>query len=365
MRYRNKKILINTPDFDCYGGVASYYSTLKPLLSEQADFFHTGSRGEKVFLQQIRRMLKDYICFSKCLWRNQHKLVLLNPSMAPKAIVRDSLFLIISKFSRKKVIVFIHGWDERYANGLRNIIKLLFIAVYGQADAIIVLADQFREHLKKIGIKVPIYLETTIVENEFFSETLPDVRRNYNDPFNILFLSRIERAKGIYTALEAYQIIKKSYPFVTLTVAGDGEEFEVVKRLVSDNVNAGIDFPGYVRGEQKKKIFSEADCYLFPTSYGEGMPISVLEAMAAGLPVVTRPVGGLKDFFQDRKMGFMTRSHEPKVYAQYIEKLIIDPELCARIGKFNNEYASERFAASSVIKRLEVILKDFCIESLS
>ena len=127
-----------------------------------------------------------------------------------------------------------------------------------------------------------------------------------------------------------------------------------------ENGIAGVSLPGYVRGEQKRRVFSKADCYLFPTAYGEGMPTSVLEAMAMGLPVITRPVGGLKDFFEDGKMGFLTKSLDPKMYAQYIEQLIANPDLCMRIGQFNREYAKKRFAASEVVKRLEKIFDSVC-----
>ncbi len=85
------------------------------------------------------------------------------------------------------------------------------------------------------------------------------------------------------------------------------------------------------------------------------MPTSVLEAMAFGLPVITRPVGGLKDFFINGEHGFMTESKDPEIIAGLIEKIIPDKGLWKRISINVHEYAKERFMASMVAKRLEDI----------
>src|SRR3712207_2970921 len=92
------------------------------------------------------------------------------------------------------------------------------------------------------------------------------------------------------------------------------------------------DSSGYVRGADKIAALRTADVYLFPTEYGEGLPISILEAMAMQLQVVTRPVGGIADFFVDGEMGFVSDSVDPTVFADLVERLIDDRQLRLRIG---------------------------------
>jgi glycosyltransferase involved in cell wall biosynthesis len=94
--------------------------------------------------------------------------------------------------------------------------------------------------------------------------------------------------------------------------------------------------------------------YLFPT-YGEGMPNSVLEAMAYGLPVVTRPVGGLRDFFENGRMGFVADSLEPFEFMGLMEKLVLDSGLRDKMGQYNRTYAKDHFSATKVAARLENI----------
>ena len=352
-----KKILINTPDFDLKGGVASYYNTLKPLIADEADFLYTGSRGDEGVLKTIVRLLSDYIHFCKIIFKNQYELVILNPSMVPKSVLRDAIFLLISKMSKIRTIVFIHGWDNDYFDSTIKPNKKIFSTAYNRSDAFIVLADEFQKKLQSIGITSQIYMETTVIGDEYFSE-FSMTQRNFREHFRILFLSRIEKAKGIYIVLKAYSIIKRKYPHITLTIAGDGSELEATYRFTSENNIPDVYFTGYVRGRQKMEVFSGSNCYLLPSFFAEGMPTSVLEAMAAGLPVITRPVGGLKDFFQNGKMGFLTESYDPYVFAEYIKKLVVDPDICNNIGCYNREYARNRFAASQVVKRLRSIFTD-------
>lgn len=98
--------------------------------------------------------------------------------------------------------------------------------------------------------------------------------------------------------------------------------------------------------------------YILPTYHGEGMPHSLLEAMGFGLPVITRPVGGVIDFFEHGKMGYITESKDPAVLAELIENLIEDAELRREMAIYNFKYAQQRFLSSEVVKRLERIYKD-------
>ena len=176
--------------------------------------------------------------------------------------------------------------------------------------------------------------------------------------FNILYLARIERAKGIYESIQVHRILEEKYRNIKLLIAGDGQELENVRELIKRRNIKNIEILGYVEGKNKRELFINSDIYLFPTSHGEGMPNSVLEAMAFGLPIITRRVGGLKDFFVDGKMGFSTESNNPKDLANLTEKLIVDKDLRKSIAHYSYQYAQENFLASKVVKRIENIYAD-------
>ena len=85
------------------------------------------------------------------------------------------------------------------------------------------------------------------------------------------------------------------------------------------------------------------------------MPNSVLEAMAFGLPIVTRPVGGIRDFFEDGRMGYATDSLDSGDYTELLCRLVGNPDLRKRMGQYNRQFARQRFAASVVAERLVAI----------
>jgi glycosyltransferase involved in cell wall biosynthesis len=207
-----------------------------------------------------------------------------------------------------------------------------------------------------MGYTGPIHVITTTFDSTLLSTAKRyRTRTNAKEPFNILFLSRVERQKGIIEALQSLAIVQAMHPNVHLTVAGTGNALEEARHYVRKNKIPNVKFIGYVRGSQKAQAYSLAHCCLFPTTWGEGMPITVVEAMAFGLPVITRPVGALADFFRDGEMGFLTESKDPAVFAQLVERLLIAPDLCKRMSRTNREYAMCHFTAPSVAARLGAI----------
>jgi len=353
------RVLLTTPLLDKPGGVANYYKTLHDHLKAVVEYFTVGSRtpghGSGA---DLMRVLKDYWHFYRQVKLHEPDLVHLNPSLGDKALLRDGVFLIIAKLLRRRVVVFIRGWDFNCEQAIRKRYSFLFRLVYFRADAFIVLASRFKSMLADLGYDKPIYLETTVVSNEAFSHerTRSVDARAGHERLNILFLSRVERAKGVYEAVEAFGIVRAKYPCITMTVAGDGSELENLKAYVKSHGIENVKFVGWVSGEAKCDAFANADVYLFP-SWGEGMPNSVIEAMAYGLSVITRPVGGIADFFEDGKMGSLTESRDPDVLARLLEQLIEDPARRQAIAHYNRRFAKQHFAASVVAARLTDIYR--------
>ncbi|MGB6122685.1 MAG: glycosyltransferase family 4 protein, partial [Bacteroidota bacterium] len=239
-------------------------------------------------------------------------------------------------------------------------LRRAFHAVFSRADGIVVLSSDFKIHLRAMGLKNPVFVETTSLRNEVFDylgRAAPRTRRESDGRvFEILFLSRVERYKGIGETVEAYRILRSRSDRVRLTVAGAGDGLEAVERYVREEKIEGVTFAGHLVGESKAEAFLRSDVYVLP-SYGEGMPISVLEAMAFGVPVVVTRTGGLRDFFQHGKMGFLVDRPDPELISDFIQTLMQDRALAHRMSRYNRRYARDRFAASRVAGRLEEIYR--------
>jgi len=129
------------------------------------------------------------------------------------------------------------------------------------------------------------------------------------------------------------------------------DELKQYVRQKKPNTNSFL-FLGYVKNSAKAKAFTDHHIYCFPTYYGEGLPTSVLEAMAFGLPIITRPVGGILDFFEDQKMGFLVQEKSSEDIADSLEKLIHNRHNMMKISMYNADYAKKNLMASIVAKRL-------------
>lgn len=340
------KILVNTPDINGLGGVANHYKGLKPYWNCDVRYHSIGKKKYRKLYTPI-----SIIKFVNTLLRFRPDVVLINPSLGNGALKRDFFYFNIAKTLGIEVSVFIHGFNLDYAARAdwKWIAKNL-----NKAEHIIVLAQAFKDILTTKGIERPISLSTTKVPDSMIEDF--DITDRNGEIKNILFLSRVEKAKGVFEAVQTYSIFKKKYPYLKLRIVGDGTALPELRQYVRDKAIDGITFTGGLRGQAIIDEYKNADFFFFFTSHGEGMPTVVLEAMAFGLPVITRYVGGLCDFFEDGKMGRITDSLNPEDFAKLVEPYLQDKELTKSTSLYNHRYAKEHFLASKVAENIEQIL---------
>lgn len=356
------RILINTPFITIPGGISNYYLGLKSYFSKKVIYNQIYTRVyisnivKNKYMQKIAipiAIVFNYLKFIFLLIYYNRPKVLLNPSFGKIPLQRDAQFLRIAKCFGCKVAVFIRGWDKAYLEKVLNK-EVQFNNAWYKADAFFVLAIEFKEYLQQLNIIAPIHLTTTKVSDQLLAGVPEKTIKKIN---TILFLARVEKAKGIFTTIDTFNILLQKYPEMKLQVVGRGNALDEAKAYTKKKNIKNVTFTGPLSGDALKMQFINADLYILPT-HDEGMPNSVLEAMAFGLPVVTRPVGGLVDFFQNDKMGYMIESLNPDDYANKIELLINDLEKVNQISAYNAKYAKEHFMASKIASKLESILRE-------
>ncbi|MCB0835799.1 MAG: glycosyltransferase family 4 protein [Bacteroidetes bacterium] len=355
-------ILINVPDLNIIGGKSNYYSALKEKFSPRISYFTYGSRGKQTGkIGTIKRMVSDYVNFYRTIKKKNIKLVVLNPSLEFKGFFRDGIFFLITRFLPVKTIVFWRGWSLEFEKEARGKYRRFMDMSFMKADAKIVLAKEFEEKVREWGFKKPVHLETTVVDEDLVqgldSEWISKKEKEKADK-NLLFLARLEKNKGIFEIMDSYQELKPRYPELSLTIAGTGSAFDEVQTYIKQNQIEDVKMVGFVQGQAKAKAFHDADIYLFPSSHGEGMPNSLLEAMGCGLPVITTANAGIKDFFKDEEMGLILNDINREELAEKIDKILKDNHLKRNMSLYNFQYAEGHFYASVVAKRLEGIFDE-------
>ena len=348
------KILINTPNYHdpSSGGVASFYSGMIGYWHENVRYNIVGRRMK---ITGALWLPFDAIKFIYKLLAWKPDIVVVNPSLFLDALLRDFFFLRIAKLFRIPVVVIIHGFNLDIA---RSINHQWVTSNLNKSLLVMVLADQFRNILRSWKVTVPIELISTKVEDRMLDGF--DIGIRDGKVKNLLFLSRMIEEKGVYETIDTFQILKKEFPHLKLTMVGGGPELLSLKEYVAKNQVVDVVFTGPLSGEDRLRAYREASFFLFFTSYGEGMPTVVLEAMAFGMPVITRKVGGLVDFFEDGKMGRITDSLDPKDFAEMMKPFVKDKELTKKVAVYNYQYALEHFMATKVGKKIESLIKQVC-----
>lgn len=337
-----KSFIITTPKLDLQGGVSSYVRSLKGKWIDKEIYIIRGSRDSIV----PRKLLAifDLLNFVvKCIWFNRSR-VFINTSFNAKAFNRDLYFIRIAKWCNLKCFVFIHGWDKDFEAALNG----TKVAKLNKCAKIYVLASPFKNVLEEKGVKIPIVLETTVYEDISY-----DIVKKYHEGIKFVFLGRLEQTKGAKVLFDAFCILKKKYSNVSLDYIGDGEMLAVLKEEAKNKNIEDVTFYGFKSGVEKMTILGSGDVYVLPTFHGEGLPISILEAMRLGLPIVTRNVGGIPDHIENEKSGFITEFESPEDFAILMEKYIDNPQLLAFQGNYNKKVVQNKFASDIVCSRME------------
>ena len=347
------KIFIIRPPFNFLGGISYHYRGLAPFWKEDITYLPCGRRNK---IPAYLTMIPDWLRLFFTLFFKKPDVILINTSLLWPPLFRDAIFILIASLFKVKVVTFIHGWSNKVFDKLSSHPKL-FKKIYNKNTFLYVLCSDFRESLVKLGITQPILLNSTKVDDYL----VEDYKREYinEKQARILFLARADYDKGLDVAIETIKVLHERNIDVKFTVCGIGPYLDAAKQLVNKyHLDGIVDFKGYVYSETKRENLINNQIYLFPTKHGEGMPASILEAMAMGLAIVSRPVGGIKDFFENGKMGFLTQSINPVDFANLVEKLCASPEMIKEISEYNHEYACQHFLASIVVNRMENELKN-------
>ncbi len=168
-------------------------------------------------------------------------------------------------------------------------------------------------------------------------------------PDVVLFLGDFSRRKGVRDLLAAAPVVLQRRPAVRFVIAGGAPPADVAAQ--AQLLGAAVHFPGFVRDVDKVRWLQEATLLVLP-SYAEGLPVAVLEAMAAGLPVVATPVGGVADIFNDGVNGLLTPPGDVPALADALSRLLADADARQSMGQHNRQQALAQFAVPQYVQRL-------------
>ncbi len=170
---------------------------------------------------------------------------------------------------------------------------------------------------------------------------------------------RLIPKKGLTTSLRAFAAFAQDYPAATLTIAGEGSMEAELKTLAADlGIAARVQFDGFLSEVTLRALYYEAHVFLHPSQLGadgnqEGVPNSMLEAMATGLPVLATQHGGIPEAVDDGVSGFLVPERDDVVLAEAMRKLAANPGTYTRMSREAAAAVAAKFELSEQIRVLE------------
>lgn len=358
------KALVLSHDARDMGGVGNFIRILKQRLRPTTTIrrFVNGRRaGESGRAATLKRMAGDYLRFALLVLRQRFDVYHFNPEMDVRSFPRESLFmLILILLGKRNFIVFFRGWNWDEFKQIDNSpwLRRFCYFVLKRASRVVVLSESFRDALLANGLaESQVLVMTTMFDGRLVKA------RNRSGPTasdapTLLFMARFVKEKGVYQLIEAVSLLKEDFPDLTLVMGGDGPEMEGLKaKALELGVADRVRFPGYVRREQKARVFDEATIFVFPSYFWEGLPNAVLEAMGAGLPILANPIAGVPEVMSAPENGLFLEEVTAEDIAARLRTMLGDPAFLAETSARNIDKAWSHYESAVVSRRIETIYR--------
>jgi glycosyltransferase involved in cell wall biosynthesis len=187
------------------------------------------------------------------------------------------------------------------------------------------------------------------VEPQFFIE------HHYRDSraLRLLFVGGWLDHKGVYYLRDGFETLAQRNPDLRLTIAGCSVDAETVKKFFPASVRDRLDVLPFVLRAEMPALYAQHDVFVFPSLF-EGLPIVLLEAMAASMPIVTTETCGMKDIVEDEYNGLLVKPADADAFANATQRLIDSADLRACLGSAAQE-TMKRHTWDRMAERLETI----------
>ena len=337
-------MLVLGPSRDAISGVTTHVNALldSRLAGEFVlEHFQVGSEGRNEgAAARLLRLALSPIALAAAVLRRGAAVVHLNTSLNAKAWWRDLVYLLVAKACGARVVLQVHGGAlERFVFRLRAALRW--------PDAVVVLSQREQETWRRLAPEQNVALLPNGIDCAPYLRYKRSVPAP-GEPLRLVYIGRLVPAKGLTETIEALALARSNGVAVHLTIAGGGPEEARLRALVREfDLEREVSFAGATLGEDKALLLSQADALCLP-SYSEGLPYSLLEAMAAGVVPIVTPVGAIPDVVQDGVHGALVPVQDSDAIAEAIRALSLDRALLARMSAA----CRKRIAATYSIERV-------------
>lgn len=325
--------------------------------------YYKGGASGSLSLQKIKGILVLLKDFRKLQKNHKIDTYYLSNAQSTVGVIRDILILHQIRKDRhySKLVLHLHGGAFKlFYNNCNCILKKLIKKYYAMADVAIVLGETLRNMFEgiitdeKVKVVPNCVDDKYLIEMEIFEKKIKDISSNKCK--KIVYLSNMIESKGYKDVFKAALKYLENNPNVEFIFAGGfktAEDEDVFQDAIQYSQHKDkITYMGVVQGEVKLELLNNADLFILPTYFPfEGQPISIIEAMGAGMPVITTNHAGIRDLIEDGVNGYFVKAKSPEDICAKLQMILDNPDIFKKMAIENrklvlNSYLEENYLSN-------------------
>ncbi len=323
------KVIMLGPALDVRGGVSSVERLILSHAPEEVQIRHIGTMRDGGWLRKLFVFIAAIARLKILLLTQRADLVHIH--FASRASTwRKSLLALVARWFGKPYILHAHGAEfHEFFPKQPRVLQRWIISMLKKSRCLIAVSERWRQFYLGISGLSPEHV--VVLPNPIH---VPDTYPSRHDRSTVtfLFLGRMENRKGPLRAVQALVALPDNLrQKAHLVLAGDGDVESVRHEVSKLGLDRQATVMNWVSPEQRNALLASADAFVLP-SLNEGLPMSVLEAMSWGLPVITSPVGGIPEIVQNGYNGLLVPPTDISALANAMQRLIEDEALRLQMG---------------------------------
>jgi glycosyltransferase involved in cell wall biosynthesis len=280
---------------------------------------------------------RDVLSVARVLQDEAFDIAVIKTAHDWRTLLRDIAVSIVIRRRCRPIVLQLHGSAvSTLLKPGHHAFKATTAILLALTDGIMVLSTEEQRQWNVFCRQYPIFS----VKNPYVSVFLPASRRMRHAPVlreRVLFVGRLIEEKGVFDLVDALADVLE-YTECDLVLVGEGpRERDLRDRIDRLGLNDHVTLAGYLKGSDLAERYLDATIFVLPTSWNEGFPTVLSEAMDAGLPIVTTPIRGAADHLVPGENALFVEPGDVKGLASAIQRLLGDGELRARMAGANRE----------------------------
>ncbi len=278
-------------------------------------------------------------------------------------------FLAVRKLGAKLLVVALENrpLDQKFGR-VRGALLRFILARYVRRGCLFIALNQgARANLQACGVAAE-RIERALwgVWGVDTAEFTPRAAHAPDLPPTVLFVGRLHVEKGVFVLLEAFARVRRACPQARLLMVGQGPaqpQLEATRRQLG--LEDAVTLMGTIKHRDLAAVFQRADVFCVPSlttrKWTEQVGAAMLQAMSAGLPVVSTQSGAIPEYVPDGRAGVLVAENDPAALAEVLLDLISNPARAHALGAYGRQYAQAHYAARANVERGEQLVMEHCV----